>query len=267
MHRAAQVIVAEHGGAFPRDVETLRRLPGIGRYTAGAIASIAFDASAPILEANTSRLFARLLAYRDDPAARAGQMLLWSFAEDILPSADVGTFNQALMELGSLVCTPKSPACSACPAMSLCPTLAQNLQSEIPRAKAKTEYTDLHEVVVFVRRRRKILVRRCGPGERLAGLWDFPRIALASPNGDDHDRQICSKVLDLTGVQITLGERLTTIKHGVTRYRITLSCYLATCNGPPPTTPSPTDQRWIEPRQLSDLPLSTTGRKLAKLVH
>jgi A/G-specific adenine glycosylase len=267
MHRAAQTIVAQHGGEFPRDVATLRGLPGVGRYTAGAIASIAFDVRAPILEANTVRLFARLLAYRDDPAAKAGQTRLWSFAEEILPGAQAGTFNQALMELGSLVCTPKSPACRDCPVMSLCPTLAHNLQDEIPQAKAKAAYTDLHEVAVIVRRREKILVRRCGPSERWAGLWDFPRIALPSPNGEDHGSQICRKVRDLTGVTIKLGEKLITIKHGVTRYRITLACYEATCDGRLPTARPPAEQRWIEAQHLRELPLSTTGRKLAKLVY
>jgi A/G-specific adenine glycosylase len=264
MHRAAQVIVAEHGGEFPRDVETLRTLPGIGRYTAGAIASIAFDTPAPILEANTIRLFARLLAYRDDPTRNAGQQLLWSFAEKILPASDIGMFNQALMELGSLVCTPKSPACRECPVMSLCPTFAQNLQDVVPRAKAKTEYTDLHEAAVVIRRREKILVRRCGPGERWAGLWDFPRVGVTSPDAVDRATQICDKVRDLTGLSIELGDMLTTIKHGVTRYRITLACYEATCAGH--AWRDMADQRWVEAGRLVELPLSTTGRKLAKLV-
>jgi A/G-specific adenine glycosylase len=263
MHRAAKVIVSEHGGEFPRDVEALRTLPGIGRYTAGAIASIAFDTPAPILEANTIRLFARLLAYREDVTKNSGQQLLWAFAEEILPATGAGIFNQALMELGSLVCTPKSPACRECPLMSLCPTFAQNLQGEIPRAKAKTEYTDLHEVAVVVRRREKILVRRCGPGERWAGLWDFPRIELASPHAPDRGEQIRRKVHELTGVSIELGEMLSTIKHGVTRYRITLACYEATCTTPVRSTQQ---QRWITPESLNELPLSTTGRKLARLI-
>jgi A/G-specific adenine glycosylase len=266
MHRAAQVIVAEHGGEFPRDVTTLRTLPGIGRYTAGAIASIAFDEPAPILEANTIRLFARLLAYRDDLTNAAGQQLLWRFAEEILPAENAGIFNQALMELGSLVCTPKSPACRECPALSLCPTFARNLQSEIPRAKAKTEYTDLHEVAVVIRRREKILVRRCGPGERWAGLWDFPRIALSSPHDVDRSAQVEAKVCALTGVAIELGELLTTIKHGVTRYRITLSCHAAKIVGPKRRVASGEQQRWIDIGELSGLPLSTTGRKLAQVL-
>jgi A/G-specific adenine glycosylase len=177
----------------------------------------------------------------------------------------VGIFNQALMELGSLVCTPKSPACRECPAMSLCPAFAQNLQREIPRAKAKTVFTDLHEAAVVIRRREKVLVRRCAAGERWAGLWDFPRVGLTSHDDQRRAVQICDKIRDLTGVSIELGEVLTTIKHGVTRYRITLACYEATCAGRADRRQY-AEQKWIDAQQLAELPLSTTGRKLAKLV-
>ena len=132
MHQAARTIVAEHGGRFPRDAEAVRRLPGIGRYTAGAILSIAFDAREPILEANTIRLLARLLAYSGDPRSAAGSKRLWQMAEALLPRRNAGRFNQALMELGSEVCLPKSPKCDACPVAALCPTRAAGLQDRIP---------------------------------------------------------------------------------------------------------------------------------------
>ena len=115
LHRAARIIVAEHGGRFPRDPSIVRRLPGIGRYTAGAILSIAFDAREPILEANTLRLLSRLLCYDGDPRSPDGQRLLWAMAEALLPRRGSGRLNQALMELGSEVCTARSPRCEQCP--------------------------------------------------------------------------------------------------------------------------------------------------------
>ena len=127
LHRAAQQIVAEHGGQFPRDRETVRQLPGIGRYTAGAILSMAFDAREPILEANTVRLWSRLLAYRGDATSAAGSRLLWGAAEAILPRTGSGTLNQSLMELGSTVCLPKAPRCDACPVAMLCQARAAGL--------------------------------------------------------------------------------------------------------------------------------------------
>ncbi len=135
MHAAARKIVSDFAGEFPRQTDDVRGLPGIGRYTAGAILSIAFDAREPIVEANTLRLLARLLAFREDPLGGSGQRLLWHFAEDLLPQRDSGAFNQALMELGSMVCTPRQPRCEACPVAELCPTRLQGLQEVIPRPR------------------------------------------------------------------------------------------------------------------------------------
>ncbi|HMO86197.1 MAG TPA: A/G-specific adenine glycosylase, partial [Lacipirellulaceae bacterium] len=133
LHAAARHIVQQWGGQFPRDVAALMTLPGVGRYTAGAVASIAFDVRAPILEANTIRLLARILGYDGDPAKAAGQRLLWHAAEQLLPQRDVAQFNQALMELGSLICTPTQPRCDECPAASWCAARAAGRQDQIPR--------------------------------------------------------------------------------------------------------------------------------------
>src|SRR5207247_568055 len=142
----------------------------------------------PILEANTHRLYCRLLALQDDPHSVAAQRRLWQFAAELLPVEGSGTFNQALMELGSQVCTPRNPHCEQCPLQSLCPTHAQQLQDVIPSPKRKAQVVAVHEAAVLVRRGRDVLVRACQPGERWAGLWDFPRFAL---DGDTSgERQI-----------------------------------------------------------------------------
>ena len=131
LHKAAKQIVEKHAGKFPSRLEDVDALPGIGRYTRGAILSIAFEQREPILEANTIRLNARLLALEEDTSSKASQNALWDFAEDILPTKDIGLFNQALMELGGAICTPKSPRCLLCPVASICPTRAAGLQAEI----------------------------------------------------------------------------------------------------------------------------------------
>jgi A/G-specific adenine glycosylase len=256
LHAAAKAIVAEHGGKFPRTVEAVRKLPGIGRYTANAILSIALDQRLPILEANTVRLHCRLLAFRGDPATTAAAKLLWEFAEAILPLRDTGRFNQALMELGSLVCVPRSPACGECPLADLCPTRHGGLQDVIPAAAKKTRYEDVSETAVLVRHGARILVRQCGPGERWAGLWDFPRHATPLD-----DAVLIEATRQMTGVDIELFRELTVIKHGVTRYRITLRCLEARARSVPDELP-PT-VRWVTSEELQELPLSATGRKLA----
>ena len=178
LHRTAKIIVAEHGGRFPHDRQIVRRLPGIGRYTAGAILSIAWDAREPILEANTLRLLSRLLGYAGDPRSTEGQRLLWAMAELALPRRDVGRMNQALMELGSEVCTARTPRCEDCPAAPLCAANRQGRQGDIPPPKTKRRIEAVREAAVLVRRRGRVLLLRWPEGRRWAGLWDFPRFPI-----------------------------------------------------------------------------------------
>jgi len=266
LHAAAKQIVAEHGGKFPRDIATLQTLPGIGRYTSGAIASIAFDERVPILEANTTRLFARLINYREDPTRADGQRVLWHTAEDVLPRKKIARFNQALMELGSLVCTPTSPRCGKCPVASLCAAREAGSQESIPLAERKTKYTDVSEAAVVVRKKGQVLLRQCAEGERWAGLWDFPRFGIDSEGPLIVRDELIAKVHHQTGIQIDPGGLLKTIRHGVTRYRITLDCYQADYTGGRLRSTKARPLRWLPPPALGELPLSTTGRAIAKIV-
>jgi A/G-specific adenine glycosylase len=266
LYRAAKVIVEQHNGKFPRDFDAVLALPGIGRYTAGAVLSIAFDDRLPILEANSTRVLSRLLVYRGDPRSTAGQRTLWEFATAILPRHNVGVFNQAVMELGSVVCTPKSPRCSTCPVSSLCPTYEKSLQDVIPAPKRKARYADVREAAVVVRRRGKVLVRRCGPEERWSGLWDFPRFAVSAAGGAAMRAELRDQVRRQTGVEVAPGEKLVTIKHGVTRFRITLECFAAEYVTAERQRVANKHQKWVSPGELGDLPLSVTGRKIAQLI-
>lgn len=262
LHAAARKICDEHGGRFPDDLESVLGLPGIGRYTAGAILSIAFDQPQPILEANTIRLHSRLLAYAGDVASSSGQRLLWAMAEALLPRRQPGMLNQSLMELGSLICTP-APQCRQCPAAALCPTNLGGLQAEIPRPKPKVAFTPVHEAAVIVRRRGKVLLVRCPPGARWAGLWDFPRFAIESESPVTVERELIEKLEALTGVEARLVGRLRTLRHGVTRFRITLDCYEAECRRETKPAGAP-EMRWLRPDELDGYPLNSTARKLAR---
>jgi A/G-specific adenine glycosylase len=266
LHRAAKTIVSEHDGSFPADAEALRRLPGIGRYTAGAILSIAFDQPAPILEANTIRLLCRLLAYRGDTRSAAGQRLLWSAAEMLLPARGSGRFNQALMELGSQVCKPRDPVCAKCPFAELCPTHRDGLHDLIPAERPKPRSEEVREAAVVVRRRGRVLLVRCGEGERWAGLWDFPRFACDGARASPAAAELQAKVHQRTAIAIRSPRPLTTIRHTVTRFRITLDCFEAIGSKLPGRRRAPVEVKWLRPAELSDYPLSSTGRKLARLI-
>ena len=263
MHQAAQLIVQQHDGRFPEDLQAIVALPGIGRYTAGAIMSIAWDVRAPILEANTIRLFCRLLAYREDPTRGEGQRILWALADHLLPRNHCGQFNQALMELGSEICSPRAPNCQQCPVRQLCPTRAAGLQDQIPIPSKKTVYEPLLEAALVVRRDGLVLLRHCGPDERWAGMWDFPRFTVRQPRGKAFAAEVVQRVAELTGQQVEVGEHLTTIKHGVTRYRITLVCHQARwIDG----TADRDDLRWVATHQLEQVPLNVSSRKISRLI-
>jgi len=266
LYAAARVIVDEHQGQFPTNVEAVLALPGIGRYTAGAILSIALDQRLPILEANTIRLFSRLIALNIDPTQSAAQQRLWATAEHVLPRKRCGEFNQALMELGSNVCTPKSPRCNDCPLANCCAARRNDIVESLPVKRMKTKFIAVDEVAVVIPKSGRVLLRHCQAGERWAGLWDFPRFAVPNKPGPKTYAAIEDLVAERTGLRVALGEQLTIIKHGVTKYRITLHCFAA--------TPTPTKQtlsknrhlKWVSHKDLKDYPLSTTGRKISELV-
>ena len=266
LHAAAQVVTNEHDGVLPTDIKILQSLPGIGRYTAGAILSIAMDQAQPILEANTLRLFARLLAYPGMPTKGPGQKLLWAFAERLVPKAQPGRFNQAVMELGSLVCTPKNPDCQKCPARKLCVAYEREQVELIPAIGKRTEFTSLLEAAIVVQDGNRFLLRRCQAGERWAGLWDFPR-AQRDPDiaAVADDREFLHRIEELTGNRLKMHRHLATIKHGVTRYRITLECHLALPLGKQSNAAN-NERKWLRCDELDQLPLSTTGRKIAKML-
>jgi A/G-specific adenine glycosylase len=266
LHAAAQQIEQQYGGRLPDDIADLQQLPGIGRYTAGAISSIAFGRRAPILEANTVRLLCRLTGYREDPAKSAGQKFLWQTAEAIMPQKDVAQFNQALMELGALVCTPLEPKCDVCPVAELCAAQERGLQADIPMSKERQVYTPLHEAAVVVRKNGHVLLRQCTATERWAGLWDFPRFGIESEGPLFARAELVEKVRAMTGITSQPPSLITTIRHDVTRYRITLDCYAAEYDIGRVRSDKEKPIRWARLSELSDYPLSTTGRKIARLL-
>jgi A/G-specific adenine glycosylase len=287
LHAAAKQISMLHNGQFPNSYEHVRTLPGIGRYTAGAILSIGLDQRLPILEANTIRVLSRLSAYQGDIKTSAAQKHLWSLAETLLPRRRCGAFNQALMELGSQICTPKGPQCHACPLAPWCAAHQQGLVSEIPVSSAGKDYEAVTEIAVIVRRGQKVYLRQCQPGERWAGLWDFPRFPLKvdrsgpersaprnnRPSRSTHlpspelSRFIAAQTHSLTGLTIQPGDQLATLRHGVTRFRITLHCIEASLTGPAKSSAAEGGHaKWVTVHALSNYPLSSAGRKISHLL-
>jgi len=282
MHAASKQIIDLHGGVFPHKFEEVLALPGIGRYTAGAICSFAYDAATPIVEANTQRLYARLLGWDKPLTERQSQERLWEFATAILPEASGSrVINYATMELGALVCKPQ-PDCPRCPLIKLCPTARDGLQTTIPAPKVKTIYSDRFEVALLIREsvhdksditehsdEPKYLIRQCGPNEWWTGLWDFPRTEINKEIFHELDKPLLASAsraveesfLNRFGLSIQLdGSSLRIIKHSVTRYRIQLRVCVARLLEP--LQGKSPGFRWVTRNELNALPLSASARKV-----
>jgi A/G-specific adenine glycosylase len=264
LHRAARLLVAEHGGAVPDDPAVVGALPGVGRYTVGAILSQAFDRRLPIVEANSQRVLCRVFGQRDDPRRSRVQTWLWKVAEALLPARRVGEFNQALMELGALVCTPTAPRCSHCPVAAACTARRLGLQESIPPRAAPPEPVTVREVAVVVSRGpRMLLVQRPDEG-RWAGLWEFPHAPLEA--GETPDDAVARFLPELTGVQAEVGADLLTLRHTVTRHRITMVCVAARYLAGRFRPSFYRQGRWVRTGELASYPVSAPQRQLADAV-
>lgn len=285
LHKAALTIQQNHGGVFPADAESLQALPGIGRYTAGAIASFAYDQPAPIVEANTERLYARLLALNDDVRSTTSQRALWDFAATIVPKNRPGDFNQALMDIGSQLCRPQEPECERCPLRTCCAAFALGQQNVLPRRKPRVPTTAIDEICVVIRRRNRFLLRRRTGRERWAGMWDFVRFEVDAsevenlPNttsqkrntsgqrlfADPHSQlpdTVQRQVRDQIGAKVGDVVAATEFMYSVTRYRVCLKSFL--CNGTNAESSGTDGTQWFTAAELAELPLSKTGRRVAE---
>ncbi len=263
LHRAARQLVAAGAGTIPDNPEVLRELPGMGRYTLGAVLSQAFDRRLPILEANSLRVLCRLFGRTDDPRRGPAQRWLWQVAEELLPAKRVGDFNQALMELGALVCTPAAPRCGDCPLAADCVARRLGLQAEIPARAPPATITEVREAAVVVRRGREVLlVQRPESANRWANLWEFPHGPVGE--GEVHEAAALRLARTLTGLEVVLGPELLTLRHAVTRFRITMACFEAESAAGDFRSDFYRQGLWVAPEWLPDYPVSAPQRRLAK---
>ena len=239
LHAAAKQIVKDHGGEFPRTVAGLRSLPGIGRYTAGAIGSIAFGLPTPIVEANSRRVIARLAGHAAPLDGPGGDEPIWEIAAELVPARHPGRFNQALMDLGAMICTPKLPLCSRCPLAGGCVAHQTNRVAVIPAQAKRPAVKHLQETAIVLRHGESVLVQRRGTGEWWEGLWDFPRVS---------------------GAAAKRGRRLGSVTYTVTHHRI--ECTVREQIVPRRTKPA-TGQRWVKVASLDALAMTAPGRRIA----
>jgi A/G-specific adenine glycosylase len=264
LHQAARQLADVCQENLPDDPEVWRQLPGIGRYTLGAVLSQAFDRRLPILEANSIRVLCRFFGMDDPPQDAAVQKQLWRLAEILLPRRRVGDFNQALMELGALVCTPTTPGCLLCPLAQHCAARAEGRQDELPRRAKSPATVDVQEVAVVVRRDSNVLVVQRPPQGRWANLWEFPHVEV--PAGEPRPVAAEQLLRQATNLVVEVGAELATLTHAVTRYRITLVCHEAIWRRGEFHSAVYQQGQWLLPAALSELPFSSPQRRLAGVI-
>jgi A/G-specific adenine glycosylase len=274
LHKAAQTIVERHGSKFPRRFEDVLELPGIGRYTAGAICSIAFDQQTPILDGNVIRVLTRLFGINGTVRESKVRTELWHIAERLVQTAAklqgieprstlhaqrfCSMLNQSLMELGALICNPNQPHCGGCPVANCCAAFRQGRVNDLPRRSPRPRTVPRRFIALVLRSRGRFLVRQRPAGVVNANLWEFPNAEVALKNSDP------GKVAQsLFGAKSTKLVHLCTIKHSITRYRITLEAFRSQLDHG--AKRSPDGARWLNRSQLQRVPFASAHKRILEL--
>ncbi len=216
LHATAAQVRDDHAGVFPDTVDGLRGLHGIGPYTAGAVASIAFGRAAALVDGNVVRVLSRIFAVEDDVRGGAGLARIWKIAEALVPEEGAGTWNQALMELGATVCVPRDPRCLLCPASALCEGRARGIEKTLPKLAAKTKPLGERRVALVAQRDGQVLLARRPEAGRFGGMWEPPSVEI--PGKDDPDPAVLLEGLSLTksdvaGALALAGEVVHVLSH------------------------------------------------------
>ena len=248
-HAAAKFIMRQHGGRFPRNFDDILALPGIGRYTAGAISSIAFNQPTPILDGNVIRVLSRIFGVEGDPRDKQTSATLWQLARDLVSinTTRCSELNQSLMELGALVCAPRQMRCSVCPVRKFCFALREDRLAEFPMRPPRAPATERRFLAFVARKQNRFLVRQRPGGAVNGHLWEFPNIEVGLEDS--------SPAATAGLFQIAEDRPLCRIRHSITRYRILLEASRAEAAGE-------TSGAWKTIPQLHRLPFTSAHRKI-----
>ncbi len=256
LHEGARAVLARHAGRFPTDAEAIRALPGIGDYTAGAIRSIALGHDAALVDGNVARVLARLSAIRKPVLESGTRRRLWALATGLLPSGRAGDFNQALMELGALVCTPREPRCPSCPVSRFCRARKGGLVDRIPVRPARKAVPHRRETVAIVSRDRTLYLRRRPEGGLLGGLWEFPSVP---DPGEGASGALLAALFRRHGVRARACGTLGSFRHVFTHFKLEaeVRVYEAAGKGR-----EANGRRWVAAATLDELPVTRLTRRI-----
>jgi len=261
LHKTAQLVAADWGGVFPNTVDDLMKLPGIGRYTAGAIASIAFGEVAPVLDGNVIRVYARLTDYNQDVTKSAAKTHLWGLAEDWLPIDRTGDYNQALMDLGRLVCRPRNPLCDECPISAHCHAFSKGTQAERPvkKKKAPTPHYDVAAGIIRDDEGNFLIAQRPLDG-LLGGLWEFP--GGKQEAGETLPETLQRELYEELRIEVEVGNLFIKVRHAFTHFKITLHAFECRYASGPPQAVEAHDFAWVTQAKLREYSFGKADRQV-----
>jgi len=248
LHRAAREIVALHDGHLPAAQEELVTLPGIGPYTAGAIASIAFGKREPVVDGNVTRVLCRIFRIRANPKQADVHKQLWSLAEELLPRARVGDHNQALMELGSEICLPRNPRCDVCPLSRMCEAHRHGEETALPVKRPRKELPTVAVAVGVIYKDERILIDKRRPDGLLGGLWEFP--GGKKEPGESLRDALHREVREELGIRIEVKHPLMVVNHAYSHFRVRLHVFECTFLSGTPRCQGCTAFKWVRPNEL-----------------
>ncbi|WP_347239952.1 A/G-specific adenine glycosylase [Oscillatoria sp. FACHB-1406] len=259
LHKAARQIIAQHNGEIPRNLETLLTLPGIGRTTAGGILSAAFNLPVSILDGNVKRVLARLVALDVPPAKAISD--LWNLSDVLLDTKHPRDFNQALMDLGATLCTPKKPACLLCPWQTHCQAYNKGIQAQIPMKEQSAPLPHKQiGVAVIQNPQGQILIDRRPENGLLGGLWEFPGGKIEA--GETIPDCIKREIKEELGIDIEVGEHLMSLEHAYTHFRVTLHVHYCCHIGGEPQAIECQEIRWVTLEEIDEFPFPKANSQI-----
>ncbi len=265
LHLAAGGIIERFDGRFPRTAAELLTLPGIGRYTAGAIASNAFDERAPIVDGNIERVLCRVFRIHGNPKDSVVQKMLWSIAGDLVPAKNPGLFNQALMEIGAEVCTPRNPQCGDCPLSRVCQAKRHGEQLSLPTRIPKKPLP-IHTVVVgVIYKAGRILIDKRKPEGLLGGLWEFPGGKRES--GESLEAALLREVQEELAIRIRVERPLTVVDHTYSHFRVRIHAFECSWISGEPRCITCADFKWVRPGDLGRYAFPAANNKIIKVLR
>jgi A/G-specific adenine glycosylase len=263
LHRAAQLVMRDYGGQLPADVKALRRLPGIGRYTAGAIASFAFGLDEPVLDGNVRRVLARVFDITQPLRSPEGERRLWQLAVEHLPPGRAADYNQALMDLGATLCTSRAPRCMLCPLAELCRARLLGVQDQRPVLRTRKKVPHHTVTAAIIQKDGRVLIARRPPRGLLGGLWEFPGGKLQP--GEDLVSCLQREIKEELGVQVQVEGLLGVYRHAYTHFQVTLHAFYCRLNSPlEPCNLEHEAIEWVRYGDLPHYPMGKIDRQIAR---